>query len=514
MADPDPGAVGLRIENLSKTYPGTVALDGASFTVGSGLIHGLVGGNGSGKSTAIKVLAGVVRGDPGGTIEVGGRTIASDEVTPRWARDAGLSFVHQDLGLFEALSVAENLSADGSYPTSAGRIRWSAMRRSAQRDLDRFGVTVSARATLGSLRPVERTLVAIVRALRGRTDEQGGVLVLDEPTARLPDAEVGALLSALRELVAQRQTILYVSHRLDEVLGTASSLSVLRDGRHVVTRDVDGLTETELATLIAGRQLAATPVRTAAAVGGAPVLEVRHLAGGPLADVSFALGRSEVLGVAGIVGSGRTSLLESIFGVWPRAGGEVLIDGQPLRDADIEAAIAAGLAYVPEDRVAEGSFLDMGIPENLSAPHTRRYRDRIRFRHDLERRDAERVVTEYGVRAPRLNAPLYALSGGNQQKVAVARWMVPEPRILILDEPTQGVDVAARADIHRHVRDAVRRGCSVLLVSSDLDELTQLADRVVVLTAGRSTGEMASRDLDRHTLVEAIYGATASGGGA
>ncbi len=514
MADPDPGAVGLRIDNLSKTYPGTVALDAVGFTVGPGRIHSLVGGNGSGKSTLIKVLAGIVKGDPGGTIETGSETIASDSVAPRWARDAGLSFVHQDLGLFDTLSVAENLCADGSYPTSGGRIRWSAMRRHAQEDLDRFGVAVSAQATLGSLRPVQRTLVAIVRALRGRTDEGVGVLVLDEPTARLPDAEVETLLSTLHELAGQRQTILYVSHRVEEVLGATSSLTVLRDGRHVVTRDVDGLTETELAALIAGRRLAEAPARETAAVHGPPVLEVRHLAGGPLSDVSFTLRRSEVLGVAGIVGSGRTSLLESIFGVWPHTGGEVLVDGQPLQSGDIGAAIAAGLAYVPEDRSAEGSFLDMGIPENLSAPHTRRYRDRIRLRHDLERRDAARLVEEYGVRAPRLTAPLYALSGGNQQKVAVARWMFPEPRILILDEPTQGVDVAARVDIHRHIRDAACRNSSVLLVSSDLDELTLLADRVVLLNAGRSTGVLARRELDRHTLAEAIYGAAAGEGAA
>jgi ribose transport system ATP-binding protein len=453
----------------------------------------------------IQVLAGIVPGDPGGEIEAGGQTVASDGVTPRWARGAGLSFVHQDLGLFDSLSVAENLCADRSYPTSAGRIRWGALRRAAQQDLDRFGVRVRAEAPLGSLRPVERTLVAIVRALRGRADEDIGVLVLDEPTARLPDAEVERLLGSLRELVAQGQTILYVSHRLDEVLGIASSVTVLRDGQHVVTRDCDGLGEAELAALIAGRRLAAEGVRASAAVEGPPMLEVRELAGGPLRGVSFALGQREVLGVAGLVGSGRTSLLESVFGVWPRTGGEVLVDGRPLHGGDIGAAIAAGMAYVPEDRVAEGSFLDMGIPENLSAPHTRRYRTRLGFRHGAERRDAARIVAEYGVRAPRLTAPLHALSGGNQQKVAVARWMRPEPRILILDEPTQGVDVGARADIHRHIGDAVRGGCSVLLVSSDLDELTLLADRVVVLAAGRITRELARPGLDRHTLAEAIY---------
>jgi len=499
-------AAGLRVEGLSKTFPGTRALDGVSLTATKGRAHGLVGGNGSGKSTLIKVLAGVVPGDPGGTVTIGGQTVASDAVTPEWARAARLSFVHQDLGLFDPLTVAENLFAGLPVPRRAGAIHWSRLTRDAQSALDELGIAVRAEAPLRSLRPAQRTLVAIARAVRDRQDLADGALVLDEPTARLPAAEVEFLLEALRRYAAAGQTILYVSHRLDEVLDVAGEVSVLRDGRVVAARGRDGLDERGLGRLVAGRDLAGAAPRPAAVGAGRPALETSGLAGGPLRGIDLVLRPNEVLGVAGIVGSGRTTLLELIVGARPRAAGAVLVGGRQLPPGDARGAIRSGIAYVPEDRAVDGAFMSLGIHANLSAADPGRHRRRLGFSHASEQAAARTAVHRFGIRASAVTAPLRSLSGGNQQKVVLARWLMRRPKVLLLDEPTQGVDVGARADIYRHIAAAVRSGTSVVLVSSDLDELLTLSDRVVVLADGAITAQADRAELDRRWLARHLYG--------
>jgi ribose transport system ATP-binding protein len=501
--------IGLRIAGLSKRYGPTLALDEVSLEAAPGSIHALVGGNGSGKSTLIKVLAGVHTAEAGGRIEVGTARVAADRVTPAWARASGLSFVHQDLGLFDVLSVAENLAVGQSYPRSRGRIAWGRMRREAQATLDRLGIAVPADGPVGALRPAERTLVAIARALQGREDAHGGVLVLDEPTARLPESEAGTLLDALRRYAARGQTILYVSHRLEEILALAHRITVLRDGAVVAGEDAGRLDEPGLARLIVGHAVDRPARARRSRPGSAPVLELRGVCAGPLRDVWLKVGEREVLGVAGLVGSGRTSLLQAIYGALRPTTGTIVLDGRALGGASVRAAIRRGLSYVPEDRAADGAFLGLGAPENLSAADPGCHRSGPWFGHRRERAAAGAAMRAYAIRAPAVTAPLTALSGGNQQKVVVARWLQRSPRVLLLDEPTQGVDVGARADIHAHVRAAVDAGGAALVVSSDVDELLALSDRVVVLAGGRIVGEAHTEAIDRHWLAERVYvGAT------
>lgn len=497
----------LSIEKLSKRFGGSLALDGVSMAVSSGSIHALLGSNGSGKSTLIKVLAGVYSGEPGGAITIGGERIDSADNSPAWARRVGMSFVHQDLGLFDPLTVAENLFAGGEYPRRAGGIDWARMRRIAQEELDRRELEISADTLLEDLRVSEKTLVAVVRAMQGRDAFHGGLLVLDEPTARLPPEEVDFVLDALKRYAGQGQSILYVSHRLEEVMDAADEVTVLRDGMVIFTKPVAELTQTEMVTAIAGRKPTALKHQPQeAAAQTKTLLEVRSLGGGPLADVSLTVQAGEIVGIAGIVGSGRTSLLEKIIGALPRGADTVLLEERSLPRNDIATALKMGLAYVPEDRVLHAAFLDLTVAENLAVSDLRPVWNPLRSRERAERLPAEDLVGRFGIRTAGVDAQFSTLSGGNQQKVVIARMLARNPRVLLLDEPTQGVDVGAREDIYRQITQAVEGGGAAVLVSSDFEELEVLADRVVILRDGRLGEERRRGNFDRHWLTETVYG--------
>jgi ribose transport system ATP-binding protein len=501
-----PAGIALRIEHLSKTFPGTRALDDVSFDVQSGEIHALVGGNGSGKSTLIKILAGVYHGDPGGTITVGDTSVAADHTTPAKARALGLHFVHQNPAVFPHLSVAENMVIGHGFTTNAvGSIRWRALRRQTQALLDRFEINVRPEALVGSLRPAERAMVAIARALQDQEGQHTGVLVLDEPTASLPRAEVVRLMGALDRFAAAGQTILFVSHRLDEVIDTAARATVLRDGRLAATLVGDEITESRLIESIAGRALdrmypVMPPVDT-----DEVALEVKGLTGGPLAGVDFQLRRGEVLGVAGLLGSGRSELLKMIFGAYPIKSGTMVLGGKTVRFRDIGDAMAAGVAYVPEDRGGEAAFLDQTLSDNVVASSISRYWRALRLRNRAIDNDARAIIGRYFIRASSEKQNMGTLSGGNQQKVILARWLSRNPKILLLDEPTQGVDVNARAEIYGLISKAVEEGCSVLLVTSDFEELSRVADRVIVLSGGRVTAELRGADIEPTRLTELAF---------
>jgi ribose transport system ATP-binding protein len=502
---PDESVV-LRLSHLSKAFPGTVALDDVSFDVRKGEFHGLIGGNGSGKSTLIKILAGVYHGEPGGTISVDGLDIPADRTSPDLARSVGVHFVHQNAPVFPALSVAENMAIGRGFETTrVGRVRWRAVRRRTDALLERFDIGTSPDTLVRDLRPAERAMVAIARALQDQEGEHSGLLVLDEPTASLPRAEVVRLLGALTRYAASGQTILFVSHRLEEVVDTADRVTVLRDGRLAGTVTGGDITEGRLIELIAGRPLDRVFPEMPPVQGDEVELEVRDLVGGPLAGVSFRLGRGEVLGVAGLLGSGRTELLKMLFGAYPVRSGEVLLEGRPLELRDIGDAMRAGIAYVPEDRGTEAAFFDMSVSENLTAALVSRYWKGLRLRHHREDADARAAIRQFSVRASTEHQKLATLSGGNQQKVILARWLLRHPRVLLLDEPTQGVDVNSRAEIYDLVRQAVGDGCSVLIVTTDFEELSHVSDRVIVLNAGRVAAELRGPDITPARLTELAF---------
>jgi ribose transport system ATP-binding protein len=502
------GEVAVAIRDLSKSFGPTRALDAVSFTVRRGEIHGLLGGNGSGKSTLIKILAGIYRADPGGTITLSAGELAADSLRPAVARHYGLRFVHQNPGVFPALSVAENMAIGVGFPRRAGQIRWSALHRRTAELLDRFEVDARPGDLLETLRPAEQTMVAIARALQD--DGDTAVLVLDEPTASLPRHEVGLLLDALGRYAARGQTILFVSHRIDETLTTVDAITVLRDGRHVITRPAAGLTEAELIRHIVGRPLDRVfpPAR---AKNDAPTfLSVSGLSAGPLRDVSFHAARGEVVGIAGLLGSGRSRLLRTLFGANRAEAGTVLLDGQPLAARTPAAAMAAGVAYIPEARETDAAYPELSVRENLSMGQIGTY-----FRHGIlhrapERHDAEASVAQFSIKSEGLEQPLSTLSGGNQQKVILARWLRRSPRLLLLDEPSQGVDVGARADVYAAVRAAADTGTTTLIVSSDFEELVQACDRVLVLRDGRIVEQLEGEALDSARLGDIVYATEAA----
>jgi len=500
--------VALAIQDLSKTFPGGKALDGVTFDVRRGAVHGLLGGNGSGKSTLVKSLAGVQGADPGGMVNVGESSVGSDAVTPTWARAAGLRFVHQNPGVFPDLTVEENIAIGDAMPSTVGWLRRDVMRRRAARLLEHFGINAAPTDKVGDLRLADQTMVAIARAMQDHLEgrEALSALVLDEPTASLPREEVTVLLDAVRAVAASGVAVIYISHRLDEVLDICSDITVLRDGQHVLTQTTEGLTDRELVAAIVGRPLekvfppAREPADTRAAV-----LELDKVSGHGVDAVSLQVYPGEILGIAGLLGSGRSELLQLVFGLNPCTGGEIRFDGSTVHVQGVRQAMDLGIAYVPEHRDTEGAFAELSVRQNLAAADIASFSRRGRLDHGEERRAAQDAISRYGIKASGEGALMSSLSGGNQQKVILARWMRRNPRLLLLDEPTQGVDVGARADAYRIIREATAQGVAAILVSSDFEELADMSDRVLILSNGRIAGEVDGHGLDRHTLTELVF---------
>lgn len=497
--------VALRLEHISKTFPGTKALDGVGFDVAQGTIHALLGGNGCGKSTLIKILAGVYQADSGGTITIGSKSIDASSTTPEHAKHLGFRFVHQNPTVFLDLTVAENLAIGAEFPTVAGKVRWRVVRSRAEGLLERHHVHARPETLVRDLRPADRAMLAIARALQDTDDLEHAILVLDEPTASLPEDEVRLLLENLRRCRDAGQTIVYVTHRLGEVLRIADAFTVLRDGRHVMTEPAEGVTEERLVSLIVGRSISQVFPSMGRGQEEFSVLEVRGLAGGPLRDVSFSLARKEVLGIAGLLGSGRTELLRMIFGAYPRAKGEILLGASPVHFTHPSQAIARGIAYVPEDRLGEAAFLDLDVRENYSAATLRDFFNGTFIRKARERLATADAIARFRIKTQGDQAAMSTLSGGNQQKVIVGRWLAERPGLLLLDEPTQGVDVGARADTYDFVRQTVEEGTSVLLVSSDFEELARVSDRVIGLAGGAIVGELVGPEVTPQGCAELAY---------
>ena len=485
----------LRAWGVWKRFPGTQALWDASIDLRRGEVHALLGGNGSGKSTLVKVLAGVVSADRG-LVDAGGPTLDASRLSPQVAHDLGLRFVHQEDAGFPSLSVAENLCGPEGYPRGrGGRIRWSALHRRAQDVLERFEIDAEPCARLETLQPATRRMVEIARVLQGRESAHGGVLVLDEPSAALPAPGVERLHAALRRFAASGQAILYVTHRLDELEEFADRATVLRDGGVAGTFPGERLQHDRLVELIAGGAVAAPRPVGRPARSARVRLEFRGCTAGPLDGVDLAVRGGEVVGVAGLAGSGRSSLLRLACGLLEPESGEVHVEATRLGD----------VGYVPESRI-DAAFPLLTLLENLSAASLDRYRRPLGWRRRTEREDGRETVRRFAIRARSLDQPFATLSGGIQQRALLARWLYRGPSVLLLDEPTQGVDVAARAEIQELIRGAARRGAAVVLVSSDLEELAAVSDRVAILVSGRVSRVVEGADVNAAHLEGAVYG--------
>lgn len=499
------GEHALAVSGVSKTYGSARVLRNVDIEIDRGRVHALVGGNGSGKSTLVKIVAGLVRADQGGMVRIGSVGFPADSLTPAAVKAAGVHFVHQDPGVFPDLTIIENLSIGRGFETGlGGRVAWGKARKRAAEVLERFGIAAAPDAPLASLRPAERTMVAIARALQDQEGTDQGILVLDEPTAALSAAEVKLLLGALRTYASHGQTIVFISHRLDEVLSVSDAVSVLRDGEMIGTVPTAGLSHHDLAEMVVGRELDEAPP-TGADEGWPVMLELRNLSVGPLEGINLTAHRGEIVGLAGLLGSGRSRLLRALFG-GPHRSGTVLLDGKVIRARDPMDAMDAGFALIPEDRSADAVFSDLSVANNLAAADVRRFFQRGRLSARSEDRAAGTSLHEYGIVCRSVKMRISALSGGNQQKVVLARWLRRSPKVLLLDEPSQGVDVGARSDIHTIIRQVVRAGATAVVVSSDLEELALLCDRVVVLAGGRITGEVLGPDADVARITELCYG--------
>jgi ribose transport system ATP-binding protein len=480
----------LAVEGLSKSFPGLQALTDVDFRVAAGEIVALVGQNGSGKSTLVKVLAGIHEPDPGARIE--GRAPVGS---------GAIHVIHQDLGLVPQLSAVENLDLGRHY---GARVALPTRRREEAdhaRDLLReFDAAFDVTVPVAALTPAERTIVAIARALDG-WERSDGLLILDEPTAALHSDEVGRLFTAVRRAAARGAGVIFVSHRLDEVMDLADRVVVLRDGRVVADTPVRELHHEELVRLIVGQALkdAAPRERHDA---GEPALRVRDLRGGTVRDLSLDMRAGEVVGVSGILGSGREHVVALLFGALAREAGAVGVADVALPPGDPRAAIAAGVAYVPADRHADGAVMTMRVRENVTLPNLRRLRRLFGWLDaPAERRDVDGWVDRVALQPADPERPLELFSGGNQQKVVLAKWLRNEPRLLLLDEPTQGVDVGAKAAIYELVHAAAAGGAAVLMASSDTGELASVCDRVLVMSDGIAAAEITGPALTEERLV-------------
>lgn len=491
------GLVSLR--GIRKSFGGQYALAGVDLDLRAGEVHALVGQNGCGKSTLIKLLAGFHQPGEGSTATLRGEPFGLGD--PRAAETAGFSFVHQDLGLVDGLTVTENLALRTGYRRGRlGSIAWRRQHELAASALRRVGYPdIAPERTAGELRTTERVGVAIARALGPEGSPLPSLLVLDEPTAAMPGPEVEELLRAVRRVSEQGVAVLYVSHRLEEVLRISTRVTVLRDGTRVATVPTAELDHDGLVELIVGSALAAAE-HVAHEPSGDLRLRVSGLAGTVVRDVGFEVTAGEVVGVAGVTGSGREEIAALVAGAERPGAGTVELDGRVLDSACPAQRLGAGLAFVPAERLRQAIVPTFTVGENVTVSGLRRILRFATVRPRAERREVERWISALGIVPGRADASILTLSGGNQQKAIFARELRREPRLLVLDEPTQGVDVGASAEIHRLVAEAAAGGCSVLVCSTDNEELVRLCDRVYVLCEGRVTAHVRGAALTTQTL--------------
>jgi ribose transport system ATP-binding protein len=477
---------------MSKSFGATRALSSVSLEISAGEVHALVGQNGSGKSTLIKLLAGFHEPENGSVVAVEGTPVPLGH--PAASREAGFRFVHQDLALVNDLSVVENLGLGRGFSTGfGGRIRWRQERREATSMMRELGFELDVRRPVGELAQAERTGVAIARALWD-WQADAKVLVLDEPTAALPSAEVEVLFAAIRRVAERGLGVLYVSHRLDEIFAIADRVTVLRDGRKVGTFGTEKMAEGRLVSLMIGEAVLRSdaPARPR---GGSPVLEAFGLSGKQVRGVDFNAYAGEVLGFVGLTGSGREEILELIFGA-RRRGGVVRVLGSDVPIGDPRASVARGIALVPADRHRQGVVLEMSVKENSTLTGLKPFRTRLgAIRRRLELAEVRTWLARLDVRPPDPAKTLFHLSGGNQQKVVLGKWLRLGPRVLLLDEPTQGIDIGAKALIHGLIRQAADEGAAVVVATSDDEEICDVCDVVYVLLDGQLVAERRRSEL-------------------
>jgi ribose transport system ATP-binding protein len=489
----------LRLSGVVKTFPGVRALAGVELEVRAGEVHCLLGQNGAGKSTLIKVLSGVHRPDAGDIVWRGEHVTFPN---PQAAMKAGIATIYQELDLVDEMTVAENL-AIGQEPRRLGFVRRGVMRRDARRVLARLGhPEIPVDAEVGMLPAAAQQVVSMGRALSRRAT----LMIMDEPSAVLAQDEVHNLFRVIRDLTAEGIAVIYISHRLEEIREIGDRVTVLKDGRtSAVNLDAKTTPTRELVSRMTGRTIEYVFPERPTVAHSEPLLEVEGLSRrGEFSDVSFTVHKGEIVGVAGLVGSGRSELLETIYGARRPDSGRVVVNGRPLRVADVGAAVRAGVGMAPEERKRQALLLGEPVYRNITLATFRRFASAGFTRTGAERAAATRIADSLDLRPRDVRRPVRTLSGGNQQKVVVGRWLLGDTRLLLLDEPTRGVDVGARAELYQMIRRLADSGVGVLMVSSEVPEVLGLSDRVLVMREGRLVRQAPADELDEDTVLDLV----------
>jgi len=482
----------LTLKNITKEFPGVKALDDVTINIERGTIHGLVGENGAGKSTLIKILAGIYQPNKGEII-LDGKPCRFN--SPIEARRAGISVVHQEIKLAEPLSVAENMFL-GNVQLKNGLVDWKGMRRRAREIVEDLGMDIDINAQVSSLTVAKKQIVEIMHAINNNSR----ILIMDEPSAVLTDRELEVMFRIVKQLRDEGITIIYISHRLDEIFGLCSNVSVLRDGRHIDTIPVASVDRQGLINMMVGREMGQEYPKEVGNVGGT-ILEVKNLSRGILQDISFEVKSGEVFGISGLVGAGRTELARAILGIDKPESGEVYVRGKKVHYRTFADAIRDGLGLIPEDRKLQGLVQIMSVKRNTTLVNMKRVLRAGVISSSLEEKLSKEYADKLHVVTPSMETEVQYLSGGNQQKVVIAKWLFQNSEILFLDEPTRGIDVGAKAEIYRLINRMAKEGKTIIMISSEMPELLGLCDRIMVMHEGHKMGELNAAEATQEKIM-------------
>lgn len=482
----------LTLKNITKEFPGVKALDDVTINIERGTIHGLVGENGAGKSTLIKILAGIYQPNKGEII-LDGKPCRFN--SPIEARRAGISVVHQEIKLAEPLSVAENMFL-GNVQLKNGLVDWKGMRRRAREIVEDLGMDIDINAQVSSLTVAKKQIVEIMHAINNNSR----ILIMDEPSAVLTDRELEVMFRIVKQLRDEGITIIYISHRLDEIFGLCSNVSVLRDGCHIDTIPVASVDRQGLINMMVGREMGQEYPKEVGNVGGT-ILEVKNLSRGILQDISFEVKSGEVFGISGLVGAGRTELARAILGIDKPESGEVYVRGKKVHYRTFADAIRDGLGLIPEDRKLQGLVQIMSVKRNTTLVNMKRVLRAGVISSSLEEKLSKEYADKLHVVTPSMETEVQYLSGGNQQKVVIAKWLFQNSEILFLDEPTRGIDVGAKVEIYRLINRMAKEGKTIIMISSEMPELLGMCDRIMVMHEGHKMGELNAAEATQEKIM-------------
>ncbi|GED69668.1 ribose import ATP-binding protein RbsA [Brevibacillus reuszeri] len=491
----------LKMQNISKSFPGVKALQNVNFSVNQGEVHCLIGANGAGKSTLMKILAGVYPKDEGEVYLQGEKVTMS---SPADSKRLGVITIHQELSLVEHLTVAENIYLGSYAQPRFGFVSWKRLRKQAQELIDRLGIAIDVDTPVSELSMGHKQIVELAKALEGNAK----VIIMDEPSTTLSENEIRTLFTIIEELIKQGITIIYISHKLEELFAIGDRVTVLRDGKWVATQKLDELDQASLTELIIGYKME-KQVRSTEQPNFTELLRAEALHTRQISNVSFSLGKGEVLGLYGLVGAGRTELLKALYGVDPLSAGAIYLDGNQVKIDSPSKAIRVGMGLVPENRKTEGAILGLSVEENAVLPAYDRFANGGIISLGRIRSEIADKIRELNVKTPDALTLMGNLSGGNQQKVIISKWLIRKSQIILFDEPTQGVDIGAKQEIYKIIQRLVAEGASVIVASSEINELQEICNRILVMFRGSIVGEFRDPQAQKEEILKsAVTGGT------